>query len=201
MMMAFASLGSFAQSAPGTFTLQPKIGMNVSTVTDESNIKARIGFTGGAELGYQVNNIFAITGGLMYSMQGAKSDFEELNGTVKLDYINIPILANVYVLKGLALKAGIQPAFNVNKSVSVGGISMDIEDAYKNVGIDCKVNTFDLSMPMGISYETHGIVLDARYNLGLTKIFNADFEYEGKRMKPDEKHSVFQFTIGYKFNL
>ena len=43
----------------------------------------------------------------LYSLQGTKTDYDDLNGTMKLDYINIPILANVYVAKGLAVKAGI----------------------------------------------------------------------------------------------
>lgn len=98
--MAVFSLCTFAQSAVGSVTLQPKVGLNIASLTDEDDASSRIGFTGGAELGYQATKKFAITGALMYSMQGAKSDFDEYNGTLKLDYINIPILANVYVVKG-----------------------------------------------------------------------------------------------------
>lgn len=102
-------------------------------------------------------------------MQGAKADDE----TSKLDYINIPILANVYVTKGLAVKLGIQPAFNVNSKADV----------------DAK--SFDFSIPVGLSYEFSNVVLDARYNWGLTKIFE----------NGDSKNSVFQITLGYKFDL
>lgn len=204
MMAALGLLGmetSFAQNAVGTVTLQPKVGMNVASLTDEDGTKARVGFTAGAELGYQITKNFALTGALMYSQQGAKTDFDELNGTMKLDYINIPILANVYVAKGLAVKAGFQPAFNVNKEITAGGVSMDIEDAYeKGTGQRIKVNTFDFSIPMGLSYEINGLVLDARYNLGLSKIIDG-FKYEGVKVQPDDKNSVFQFTIGYKFAL
>ncbi len=192
---------SFAQDAVGTVTLQPKVGVNIATLTDEDDSKARIGFTAGAELGYQVTNKFALTGALMYSQQGAKADYDELTGTMKLDYINIPILANVYVAKGFALKAGIQPAFNVNKKITVGGISMDIEDAYEQgTGERVKVKSFDFSIPMGLSYEINGLVFDARYNLGLSKIVGG-FKYEGVKVQPDDKNSVFQLTIGYKFTL
>lgn len=204
MMAAFGLLGmgtGFAQNAVGTVTLLPKVGMNAAYLTDEDDTEARIGFTVGAELGYQVTNKVAITGALMYSQQGAKTDYDEMNGTMKLDYINVPILANIYVAKGLAVKAGIQPAFNVNKKITVGGVSMDIEDAYeKGTGQHIKVNTFDFSVPMGISYEVNGLVLDARYNLGLSKIIDS-FNYEGVKVQPDDKNSVFQFTIGYKFAL
>ena len=137
----------------------------------------------------------------LYSLLGTKTDYDDLNGTMKLDYINIPILANIYVAKGLAVKAGIQPAFNVNKTMTVGGVSMDIEDAYeKGTGQRIKVNSFDFSIPMGLSYEINGLVFDARYNLGLSKIIDG-FNYEGVKVQPDDKNSVFQFTIGYKFAL
>jgi len=192
---------SFAQNTVGMVTLQPKVGVNVACLTDEDDSQARVGFTGGVELGYQVTNKFALTGALMYSQQGAKADYDELTGTMKLDYINIPILANVYVAKGLAVKAGIQPAFNVNKKITVGGISMDIEDAYEQgTGQRVKVKSFDFSIPMGLSYEINGLVFDARYNLGLSKIVDG-FKYEGVKVQPDDKNSVFQLTIGYKFTL
>lgn len=51
--MAVFSLGTFAQSAVGSVTLQPKVGLNIACLTDEDDASSRIGFTGGAELGYQ----------------------------------------------------------------------------------------------------------------------------------------------------
>lgn len=164
-----ASIGAFAQHSVGSFTIQPKVGLNIANVTDADDADPRIGFVGGAELEYQATDIFSITGGVLYSMQGAKADDE----TLKLDYINIPILANVYVTKGLAVKLGIQPAFNVNSKADV----------------DAK--SFDFSIPVGLSYEFSNVVLDARYNWGLTKIFE----------NGDSKNSVFQITLGYKFDL
>ena len=52
-------------------------------------------------------------------------------------------------------------------------------------------NTFELSMPIGLSYEFSNFVIEGRYNFGLTKAF--------KDM--DNKNSVFQFTVGYKLPL
>lgn len=48
-----------------------------------------------------------------------------------------------------------------------------------------------LSIPVGLSYEISNVVLDARYNWGVTKAFDG----------LDSKNSVFQVTIGYKFQL
>ena len=51
--------------------------------------------------------------------------------------------------------------------------------------------TFDLSIPVGLSYEYQNIVFDARYNIGVTKIADG----------VDHYNNVIQITVGYKFAL
>ena len=176
--MVLSSVGAFAQYNAGDVTIQPKVGLNVSSLT-EDDAEYKAGFVGGAELEYHVSPMFGISGGLLYSMQGAKAKDSDVK--MKMDYLNIPILANVYVAPGLALKAGIQPAFN--------GVTVDY-DKYAPDGAEVK--SFDFSVPVGISYEYMNVCLDARYNIGVTKI--ADFDDAGC-------NSVFQLTLGYKFSL
>ena len=95
-------------------------------------------------------------------------------------------MANVYLTAGLAVKVGVQPGFNVGNSVTVDGNTMSSSkkdyDGIKSVA---------LSIPVGLSYEISNVVLDARYNWGVTKAFHG----------LDSKNSVFQVTIGYKFQL
>ena len=184
-VVMLASVASYAQQAVGTFTLQPKIGMNVASLTKCDGCDPRIGLAAGVEAEYQATDIFSVSAGLIYSMQGNKAKEEGVTLTTKLDYINIPILANVYVTKGLAVKLGVQPAFNVSdkKKLSGGGASLEAED----VGAE----SFDFSIPVGLSYEYNNVVFDARYNFGVTNIADGG----------DSKNSVFQFTLGYKFAL
>ena len=102
-----------------------------------------------------------------------KADFN-----ANLDYINIPILAQFYPAKGFAIKAGVQPAFNVRHKAT-GDIEGTIDD----------VNTFNFSIPVGLSYEYEGFVLDARYNIGITKLYkDAD----------QGRNSTFSISLGYK---
>lgn len=184
-VVMLASVASYAQQAVGTFTLQPKIGMNVASLTKCDGCDPRIGLAAGVEAEYQATDIFSVSAGLIYSMQGNKAKAEGVTQTTKLDYINIPILANVYVTKGLAVKLGVQPAFNVSDKVKLsgGGASLEAED----VGAE----SFDFSIPVGLSYEFNNVVIDARYNFGVTNIADGG----------DSKNSVFQFTLGYKFAL
>lgn len=179
-----ASVGAYAQHAVGSFTLQPKVGMNIANLTDADDADARIGFVGGLETEYQATDIFSLSAGVLYSMQGCKYDYNNVKTTNKLDYINIPIMANVYVAKGLAVKLGVQPAFNVNSEWKA-------TSGKSSVSRDVDVKSFDFSIPVGISYEYSNVVLDARYNWGLTKVADGS----------DSKNSVFQITLGYKFDL
>lgn len=189
-VVMLASVASYAQQAVGTFTLQPKIGMNVASLTKYDGADPRIGLAVGVEAEYQATDIFSISAGVIYSMQGNKYDYNVLGKnaatqTNKLDYINIPILANVYVVKGLAVKVGIQPAFKVNEEVKMsselGSDSKEVDSA----------ESFDFSIPVGLSYEYSNVVFDARYNFGVTKVWDGG----------DPMNSVFQITLGYKFAL
>lgn len=184
-LMMFSSVGAFAQHAVGSFNLQPKIGVSIANLTDMKNSDPRVGLVAGVEGEYQVSDIFSISAGALYSMQGAKANIGNLiDATNRLDYINVPIMANVYVVKGLAVKLGVQPGFNVSNKLKVNNL-----DAYDNPF--AKAQSVDFSIPVGVSYEYSNFQLDARYNLGLTKVFE-----NGK-----DKNSVFQITLGYKFDL
>ena len=185
-VIMLASTVAFAQHSAGSFTVQPRIGFSAADFNNTDDTKARVGLVVGPEFEYYLTNKFSIAGALLYSQQGAEQD--KVDVTYKLDYINVPIVANFYVLKGLALKAGLQPGFNVNAKIDAGkGTEQgNFEDAVKK---------FDLSIPVGLSYEFYNFVLDARYNLGLTKIFDED------KINLDSKNLTFQLTLGYKFTL
>lgn len=180
-----SSVGAFAQHAVGSFTLQPKVGINIANITNNGDYgKARVDFAGGLEGEYQATDIFSLSAGLMYSRQGykAKDNVAGLSGKDwKPSYLNVPVLANVYVVPGLAVKLGVQPGFMVDKD----------KDGYKG-----EVNTFDLSIPVGLSYEYNNFVLDGRYNWGVTKI-----NKNSMKGVDDTRNSVFQITLGYKFSL
>lgn len=179
-----ASTCAFAQHAPGSLTLQPRVGVSAADFSNTDDTKARVGLVAGAEFEYTVANRFSISAGLNYSQQGAEQD--KLDVKYKIDYLNIPILANFYLVKGLAIKAGIQPGVNLSGKIDAGKAKVDFDDAVKS---------FDLSIPVGLSYEFFNVVIDARYNFGVTKIFNLD------KVDLDSKNLAFQLTLGYKFTL
>ena len=110
---------------------------------------------------------------------------------IDLGYINVPIVANYYIFKGLAVKAGVQFAFMTNAKYTY---TVETGNTETTQDIDIKDNckTFDFSIPVGVSYEfDNHIVIDARYNIGVTKVFEGSTNH----------NSVLLATVGYKFRL
>ncbi len=86
------------------------------------------------------------------------------------------------------MKAGIQPGFLLSHKSKYTILG----EKEENTSTD-ELKTFDLSIPLGLSYEFSDFVIDARYNLGLTKV-NKD----NKLLDKDMKNSVIMLTLGYK---
>ena len=192
IMMAALVLVSLNASAQGLF-LKPMAGGTVTTLTGDvdKDLKMKIGFAAGAELGYQFNNFFALTAGAIYTQQGGKISIEGTEDTdgkkynYSLDYLNVPIMANVYVAPGLALKAGAQFGFLMRAKIG----DDDFKDAYEKS---------DFSIPMGLSYEMDEAVIDLRYNLGISNIIkNGIADINNQKVR----NSVIMLTIGYKIPL
>lgn len=173
----------------GKITIQPMIGLSYGSLRGEyetasgtvkyDNDDPRYGLAIGAEGEYYfANGWFSLSAGAMYMQQGCKIN----SVTTKLDFINIPVLANFYVAKGFALKIGLQPGFLVSAKE-------DGKD-YKDL-----CNTFNLSLPVGLSYEfKNGITLDLRGAASMTNL-----------IKDSGKTKWYadggMLTIGYKFEM
>ena len=182
--LMLSSVATFAQHAVGSFNLQPKVGVSIANVTEFKGTDPRVGVVAGLEGEYQATDIFSVSAGVLYSMQGAKGNWGNLiDATNRLDYINVPIMANVYVVKGLAVKLGVQPGFNVSNKLAANNRA--------TVDNPVKAQSVDVAIPVGVSYEYNNFQLDARYNWGVSKAYKFD----------KAKNSVFQITLGYKFDL
>ncbi len=81
--MMFSSVATFAQHAVGSFNLQPKVGVNIANLTEIKDSDPRIGLAAGVEGEYQAGDIFSVSAGVLYSMQGAKQGVSVLSQTFK----------------------------------------------------------------------------------------------------------------------
>ena len=169
--MAACAVFSFASAQETGFGFGVKAGVNISNQTLDDAAKYKAGFTGG---------IFAVSVDVLYSRQGSKIENSDIK--LRTDYLNIPVLANFYLTRGMALKTGVQPGFLLAAKAKEGDVKVDAKNIYK---------TFDLSIPVGLSYDfKFGLILDARYNIGVTNLAkNAGYT----------RNSVFAVTAGWRF--
>ena len=125
----------------------------------------------------KISEKFSIQPELMYSSQGASSD---LGGDLKLDYINIPVMAKFYVAKSFSLEAGPQIGFLVSAKAD----GEDVKDF---------VSSTDFGFNFGAGYDfTEKLSAGLRYNLGLSNVDDSD---SGDSIK----NAVISITLGYKF--
>ena len=201
--MMVATLSANAQNEVGQISIKPTVGLNIASMSKFDYKKNRVGMVFGLEGEYGVSKNFGVTAALLYSMQGVKQEYSAKE-TYKLDYLNIPIMAQYYLVKGLAIKAGIQPGFCVSKkydgegNITIAGQTI-FSDQEKGK-IEDAVNAFQFAIPVGLSYEYKNFVLDARYNIFLSKAFK-DNDVNKLVGVADSRHSVFSITLGYKIPL
>jgi hypothetical protein len=181
MLIAALMVATLSANAQQMF-IKPMVGADLTTFTgDVEGTKMKVGLVAGAEFGYNLSEQFGLTAGLLYTMQGSK--YKDVDDAQKCDYLNIPVMANYYIIPGLAIKAGIQPGFLMSAKYG----DTDVKDYYKG---------FDLAIPLGLSYEFSDFVIDARYNLGVGNIVDKDISKAAGDRKAH--NSVIMLTVGYK---
>jgi hypothetical protein len=172
-----------------------KAGINFATITgdDTQGVKGRTSLHVGAVSEFVISDKFSIQPELLYSAQGAKYEDEVFKETIKLDYLNLPIMAKFYVADGFSLEAGPQVGFllSAKGKVEAGGesIEADIKELFKGI---------DFGFNFGVGYKLpSGINFGARYNLGLSNIIEPDSEFNVGDVK--NQNGVIQLSLGYFF--
>ncbi len=152
-----------------------KAGANFATITDATGLSNRTGFVVGVFGGIKFNDKVAIQGDLLYSQQGADADPNKID----LNYVNVPIVLKYFIAQGFNIQAGPQFGFIVDDNIK------------EVVGNIFAAESFDLTGVVGLGYDfPMGLRADARYNFGLTDVFNNNVE---------GKNSVITLSLGYSF--
>lgn len=128
---------------------------------------------------------FSIQPEILYSAQGFDIVQIDDNQDVefRLDYITVPVLAKVYLIKGLSLSAGPQFGFLVESEIKSENMERELDSE--------NFNNFDMSLGLGAGYKFSNFFVYGRYNAGLTQVYEAD--------NVDSKNSVIQAGVGFMF--
>ncbi len=176
-----------AQFSAGDFTWGAKVGLNATNISN-LDLKNKASIHVGAFMEWNLSDFIGLSPEVVYSRQGAADKNGDVKSKLRVNYLNIPVLLKFYVLEGLSVDAGPQfgIALNSNLKQKVGDSSTKtkVKD----------VNTFDMSFPIGLSYTYEGLILSARYNIGLTNMWDKGSS------GINTKNHVFQFSLGYRLS-
>jgi hypothetical protein len=113
--------------------------------------------------------IVAIQLDILYQQQGQVwTDLSSIDeNTLKQSYVLIPLVAKVSIIPVINLQAGLQygalasAAVNDVKEFDFGGGTTQVKDAF---------NSSDFSLIFGLGFDISKLMIDLRYNLGLSDI-------------------------------
>lgn len=206
--MMLACISGFAQMQPGVFTITPKMGVNVASMSNSGRSNSRMAFAAGLDFEYQINRQFSFALGTIYSQQGISDD----PWTLKTDYLTLPVTANFYPVRGLGIYVGVEPGillrdkaeifFGQHSAVVALGTIDEVTDLYKESyglkyeglfehGFGAKRGV--LALPIGVNYEFDHCVFGIKYSIGLGNAISGT--------GVSCTHNVLQVTLGYRFNV
>jgi hypothetical protein len=187
-------------------------GLNISKIHGEYGVDSEplTSITISIFISKPINEYFAFQPEITFISKGAKFDYTPYFIVTEKDiltYLEFPILAKaifpiidkikIFILGGPAPSLLLRTKYKL-KGVDANYIAylLDIptEGTFEDIGLDTKPFELNLTFGAGISYslKNNSILLDFRYSLGLTNIFD---------LEPivDAKNGVFSITSGVAF--
>lgn len=172
-----------AQRATTHFGIKAGVNFANLEIENQADGDHRTGFHVGGLAHIHIAPKFALQPELVFSTQGREQTINGVDYRTNLSYINVPILAQYMFGTGFRLQTGPQFGILVNAENKVNNVETDVKDSYK---------TPDVSWAFGASYLTNaGIGFDARYNLGLSNIYDVG--------NTEIRNRVWQIGLFYQF--
>ena len=169
-----------------------KAGFNLANVTiDEpgrniSDPKNTVGFVAGVFFIAPTSGLLAFQPEVLFSMQGAKLTEGSNSTSLKLEYVQVPLLARIKPPKfPLGMVVGPSVGFRTSSKLSVRGVDEDLD-------LEDEIEGTEVGWVAGVILDVAHVVLDGRYTWGLTNIAKDSSDGE-------IKNRVFSLTLGFRF--
>lgn len=185
---AQSSFKSKMEKATGTtINFGPKFGFNFSSLSNGLD-KSKFSFHAGGFAEFKFNQKYGFQAELLYSRMGDADKEGGVKQRLRVNYLQIPLLGKYYFCDRFSVEFGPQIGIALNaKSKTKGGgteVKTDLDG----------LNTFDLGLDLGVAYDFDwGLVVNVRYNLGLTNVFDKDMWGE------KHKNRAFHVSVGWRF--
>lgn len=192
LLLAVAIIGiSSSVKAQEYWNFGVKGGVNFTNMTSDGfeNNKARTGYHIGLLAEIPVSDRFSLQPEVLYSTQGLKDEGSNFTDEYKLDYVQVPVIAKIYLVDGLALEVG--PSFNflVNEEYEIESDAL-IFRSNPEVASD-----FEFGGALGASYKfNNGFFLNGRYTQGFSNVYDSD-DFDDDAIK----NNGFQLGLGFQF--
>lgn len=142
----------------------------------------RPGFYAGLYATLPIGPGFAIEPGVSYAEKGTvlrgnvpvpAFDFlnTRLTGTARLAYVDVPVLAKIFITPGFYIYAGPQASFLVSGKARVGAGALGFTAYKQDFDISSQLRKVDFAAVGGLGYRfENGLGLSAGYDYGLTSL-------------------------------
>lgn len=159
------------------------------------------GYQVGLMMEYKFSPRFAVAPEVVFAAQGGKSkalafdinkhgiDLTTTDIKYNTNYVNVPLMLKFYATPNFSIDLGPQVGFNVYSKVTAKGVdkAIDFKDA---------TNTIDFGVGLGGTYNlTENAFVQARYTMGLTKVFKDEYILG----ENNAKNGNIQVAFGMKF--
>lgn len=190
----------------------------------QDNTSVRAGWNAGFYSKINVSERFSIQPEILYSLQGVNfidpevyvdylyvenfyapdyitpvaGTYGDIVAKENLHYLNVPILANIYLTPNLSFQIGPQFGFLMNATARFDTDDNEVDNFFNDFeesnDITGSYNTFSMAAAAGVQLELSNVDLGIRYNFGLNDVVE-----DGEADEIQLTNQVGQLYVGYTF--
>lgn len=168
----------------------------------DENFRALNSFHIGIDGRLQTSDRLGFIATLLYARKGYIGQLAWPSGladaTWELHYLNLPIVADFRIWKGLSIQGGVESGWLIDAKVTSEGTS------FNPLNTLASLNRFDFGLVGGLEYRfPMGLFLGARYIAGIATLekYEVTDDYGAKLGDAESHNNATQISVGYRYTI